>query len=81
MSVPHLMMLSVQQEVNGDEVIVVGGRAHVKDEAMDAIFDEGPDDHAHHKDEGKAVLVHQEGIVCRWRGWDRYRLKQESHFY
>lgn len=56
-------MLTVQQEVQRDEVIIVGGWAHVEDEAMDAVLDKWPQKHAKHEDEWKAVLVDQNGVV------------------
>lgn len=57
------MVLTVQQEVQRDEVIIVGGWAHVEDEAMDAVLDKRPQKHAKHEDERKAVLVDQNGVV------------------
>ncbi len=38
--ITHLVVLTMQQEVQHDEVIIVGRRAHVEDEAMDAVLDE-----------------------------------------
>lgn len=59
------MVLTVQQEVQHDEVIIVGGRAHVEDEAMDAVLHERPQKHAEHENERKAVFVDQNGVVYK----------------
>lgn len=53
----HLVVLPVQQEVQRDEVIIVGGRTHVEHEAMDAILHEGPDEHPEHEEEREQVLM------------------------
>lgn len=36
----YLVVLSVQEEVKHDEVVVVGWWLHVKDKTMDAVLDE-----------------------------------------
>ena len=59
----HLMVLAVQQEVDGDEVIVVCRWTHVEHEAMDAVLNKRPHEHSRHKDEGKAVLMDQDGMI------------------
>ncbi len=61
--ITHLVVLTMQQEVQHDKVIIVGGRAHMEDEAMDAVLDERPQEHAEHEDERKAVLVDRNGVV------------------
>ncbi len=61
--ITHLVVLTMQQEVQHDEVIIVGRRAHVEDETMDAVLDEWPQEHAEHEDKRKAVLVDQNGVV------------------
>ena len=49
------MVLAVQQEVYGDEVVVVGGRFQVEDEAVDAVLDEGPQEPAGHEQHWETV--------------------------
>lgn len=59
------MVLSVQQEVQHDEVVVMGWRFHVKDKAMDAVLDQRPQEPAHHKERREKVGMDREGDV-----WD-----------
>lgn len=59
----HLVVLTVQQEVQHDEVIIVGRWAHVEDEAMDAVFDKRPNEHTDHENKWKGVLVDQNGVI------------------
>lgn len=57
------MVLSVQEEVYCDEVVVVGWRFHVKDKAMDAVLDERPQEPAHQKEQWENVLMDGDGEV------------------
>lgn len=59
----HLVVLTVQQEVQCDEVIIVGGWTHVEDEAMDAVLDKRPKEHTEHENKWKGVLVDQNGVI------------------
>lgn len=64
----YLMVLPMKQEMDCDEVIVVGRRAHVEQEAMDAVLDEGPHEHPNQEEERETVLVDQEGVLWRYTG-------------
>lgn len=59
----YLVVLSVQEEVKCDEVVVMGWWFHVKDKAMDAVLHEGPQEPAHHKEQQKSVFMDQDGEV------------------
>lgn len=48
-----------------DEVIVVGRRAHVEQEAMDTVLDKGPHEHPKQEEEWEPVLVDQKGVLWR----------------
>lgn len=61
--ITHLVVLTVQQEVQRDEVIIVGGWTQVEDEAMDAVFDKRPKEHTEHEKKWKGVLVDQNGVI------------------
>lgn len=60
----YLVVLSVQEEVKRDKVVVMGGRFHVKDKAMDAILDERPQEPAKQKEQRENVLMDRNGEVC-----------------
>lgn len=59
------MVLTMEEKVKCDEVIVMGWRAHVKQEAMDAVLDKGPQEHPQQEDEWEPVLVDQKGVLWR----------------
>lgn len=60
----RLMMLPMQEEVYGDEVVVMGRGLHVKDKAVNAVLDEGPEEPAHHEEHWEQVLMDWDGEVC-----------------
>lgn len=62
------MVLPMEEEVNSDEVIVVGWWAHVEQKAMDAVLDERPHEHPDQKKEWEPVLVDQKGVLWRCTG-------------
>lgn len=57
------MVLSVQEEVKRDKVVVMGRRFHVKDKAVDAILDERPQEPAKQKEQWENVLMDGNGEV------------------
>ena len=61
----YLVVLSVQQEVDGDEVVVVGWGPHVEDEAVDAVLQEGPEKPAQSEEQGEHVLVDSNGEIWK----------------
>lgn len=69
-------MLSVQEEVYRDKVVVVGRRFHVKDKAMDAVLDERPQEPAQQKEQREAVLVDRDGDA--WQQRERRRCTHAS---
>lgn len=62
------MVLTMEEEVKCDEVIVVGWWTHVEQEAMDAVLDEGPHEHSKQEEEWEPVLVDQKGVVWKNTG-------------
>lgn len=60
---PHLVVLPVQEEVKGDEIVVMCWWFHVEDKAMDAVLDEGPQEPAQHKKRQENVLMDRNGEV------------------
>lgn len=59
----YLVVLSMQEEVKRDEIVVMGWRLHVKDKAMDAVLDERPQEPAHQKERQEEVLMDGDGDV------------------
>lgn len=59
----RLVVLPMQEEVYGDEVVVMGRGLHVKDKAMDAVLDEGPEEPAHHEEHWEQVLMDWDGEI------------------
>lgn len=59
----YLVVLSVQEEVKRDEIVVMGRWFHVKDKTMDAVLDEGPHEPAHQKQRQEKVLMDWDGDV------------------
>lgn len=65
------MVLTMEEEVKCDEIIVVGWRAHVEQEAMDTVLEKGPDEHPEQEEEWEPVLVDQKGVLWRCTGGER----------
>lgn len=59
----YLVVLSMQQEVKHDEIVVVGRRFHVKDKAMDAVLHQGPHEPAQQEQRQEKVLMDGDGDV------------------
>ena len=59
----YLVVLSVQEEVYRDEVVVMGWWFHVKDKAMDAVLDERPQEPARQKEQWENVLMDRDREV------------------
>lgn len=59
----YLVVLSMQEKVKRDEIVVMGRWFHVKDKAMDAVLDEGPHEPAHQKQRQEKVLMDGDGDV------------------
>lgn len=57
------MVLPMEEEVKCDEIIVVGRRTHVEQEAMDAVLDKGPNKHPEQEEEWEPVLVDQKWVL------------------
>lgn len=59
----YLVVLSVQQEVKRNEVVVMGRWFHVKDKAMDTVLDERPQEPARQKERRENVLMDRDRKV------------------
>lgn len=59
------MVLTMEEEVKCDEVIVVGWRAHVEHEAMDTVLKKGPHEHPKKEEEREPVLVDHNRVLWR----------------
>lgn len=53
----YLVVLSVQEEVQRDEVVVMSWWFHMKDKAVDAVLDERPQEPARQKEHWENVLM------------------------
>lgn len=61
----YLVVLSVQEEVQHDEVVVMSWWFHVKDKAMDAVLDERPQEPARQKEHWENVLMDRDRDVWK----------------
>lgn len=59
----YLVVLSMQEKVKRDEVVVMSWRLHVEDKAMDAVLDERPQEPAEQKERWEHVLMDRDGEV------------------
>lgn len=62
------MVLTMEEEVKCNEVIVVGWWTHVEQEAMDAVLDKGPQKHPEQEEKWEPVLVDQNGVFWKYTG-------------
>ena len=60
-------MLPMQQEMQGDEIVVTSGWLHVEDKAMDEVLKQGPQEHPQEEDEGEVVFVDGDGVLYTTR--------------
>lgn len=74
----YLVVLSMQEEVKCDEVVVMGWWFHVKDKAMDAVLDERPQEPAQQKEHWENVLMDWDGEVWEHTHTDNARSQYTS---
>ena len=59
----YFVVLSMEQEVDRDEIVIVRRWGHVENKTMDAVLYEGPQEHAKQEDHGETVLMDQDGVI------------------